>query len=161
MRTHWLAYGYPLGIQAEWISTYDYDIADDISRLTLPFGRQDFDYAHFLSTHPSLSLCRIFIPSQTLLGMIWDVLLHKKSPDPLTVRAIEPFALGGFTSRSLFPPTVYSFDTQPMINPSHALSSTNTLLSCWTVTQSSGCQLLPLQVMNTFTRSMIITYYYH
>jgi hypothetical protein len=90
--------GTSLGIQAEWISTFDNVIADDISRLTLPLGRQDFDYAHFLSTQPSLSSCRIFLPSQTLLGMIWDVLLHKKSPDPLTVRAIKPIALGHFTS---------------------------------------------------------------
>ena len=111
-----LIMGTSLGIQAEWISTFDNVIADDVSRLTLPIGRQDFDYTQFLSTQPSLSSCRIFLPSQTLLGMIWDVLLHKKSPDPLTVRAITPTALGRFTSYDLSLPTDSPNNTQPTIS---------------------------------------------
>ena len=115
-----LTMGTSLGIQANWISTVDNDLADDISRLTLPVGREDFDYTHFLSTHPSLSLCRLFSPSQTLLGMIWDVLLYKKSPDPLTVRTIEPNALGYFISCDSFLPTTSPRHTRPTINPLRA-----------------------------------------
>ena len=93
-----LLVGTKLGIQAEWISTFDNGLADEISRLTTPVNRLDFDYSTFLSSHPALTSCRLFQPSQFLLGMIWDVLLHKNSPDPLIVRHIEPKTLGHFIS---------------------------------------------------------------
>ena len=93
-----LLMGTKLGIQAEWLSTIDNSLADEISRITKPINKNYFDYESFLSTHPSLSNCRIFQPSQVLLGMIWDVLLNESSPDPLTVRTLKPQDLGSFIS---------------------------------------------------------------
>ena len=51
--------------------------------------------------HPSLNKCCQFQPSDTLLGMIWDILQHKDSPDPLIVRELRPLALGSIISSGL------------------------------------------------------------
>ena len=85
-----------IGVQAEWISTYLNFIADDISRLKTESADGKFDYADLKITYPILESCRQFQPSDSLLGMIWDILLHKRSPDPLTVRQLKPRALGQF-----------------------------------------------------------------
>ena len=94
-----LLMGTPIGIQAEWLSTHVNTVADDISRIRQQEGGS-IDYANLFLTHPFLSHCRNFKPSDTLLGMIWEILLHKRSPDPLIIRRIEPRALGHFTSSS-------------------------------------------------------------
>ena len=85
-----------IGIQAEWLPSELNKIADDISRLEDEDG--NYDYSRLLIDHPSLSSCRQFQPSDTLLSMIWDTVLKKDSPDPLTVRQLEPAALGSFIS---------------------------------------------------------------
>ena len=86
-----------LAVQAEWISTTENEIADEISRLKRNLDGV-FDYSNLKVSYPSLSACRQFQPSATLLGMIWDIILFNRSPDPLTVRKLEPCALGKITS---------------------------------------------------------------
>ena len=85
-----------IGVQAEWISTYLNFIADDISRLKTESADGEFDYADLKITYPILESCRQFQTSDSLLGMIWDILLHKSCPDPLTVRQLKLSALGQF-----------------------------------------------------------------
>jgi hypothetical protein len=93
-----LLMGTKLGIQAEWISTHLNFIADDLSRLKNEDENGDFDYAKLKLTYPMLKNCRQFQPSGTLLGMIWDILLHGSCPDPLIVKQLKPSALGQFIS---------------------------------------------------------------
>ena len=93
-----LLMGTKIGIQAEWLSTHANFIADDISRLKDANGNGDFDYAALKMTYPSLKPCRQFQPSDTLLGMIWDILLRESCPDPLIVAQLKPHALGRFIS---------------------------------------------------------------
>lgn len=97
-----LVLGTPIGIQTEWLPSHENIIADDISRLkklsTSSPIESFFDYASLLTTYSQLSICHKFQPSHFLLGMIWDVLLHKKSPDPLILRQTAPSALGHFIS---------------------------------------------------------------
>ena len=94
-----LLMGTQLGIQAEWLPSKLNKIADDISRLSDDDG--EYDYSQLLVDHPSLNKCRQFQPSDTLLGMIWDILRHKDSPDPLIVRELRPLALGSIISSGL------------------------------------------------------------
>ena len=91
-----LLMGTKLGIQAEWLSSLENKIADEISRLYTKEG--EYDYSQLLTDYPVLSSCRRFQPSDTLLGMIWDVLLKNASPDPLILARLEPSALGSITS---------------------------------------------------------------
>ena len=88
-----------LGIQAKWLPTDLNKIADDISRLTNTAG--NYDYSQLLVDHPSLKNCRQFQPSDTLLGMIWEILRNNDSPDPLILRELEPAALGSIISSAL------------------------------------------------------------
>ena len=90
--------GTKIGIQAKWLSTHANFIADDISRLKDADGNGDFDYAALKITYPCLKPCRQFQPSDTLLGMIWDILLRESCPDPLIVAQLKPHALGQFIS---------------------------------------------------------------
>ena len=89
-----------LGIQAEWISTLDNFIADDISRFKNEKSHEStFDYSSLLSSYPNqLQGCRQFIPSNRLLSLISDVLLKGVSPDPLTIKEWTPEMLGHFGS---------------------------------------------------------------
>ena len=91
-----LLMGTSLGVQAEWLPTALNVVADDISRLTSDDGV--YDYQRLLTDHPSLSSCRQFQPSPTLLGMIWGVLQSNDSPDPLIIKKLSPLALGSLTS---------------------------------------------------------------
>ena len=94
-----LLMGTDLGIQAEWLPSELNKIADDISRLKNESGKSgNYDYSQLLIDHPSLQPCRQFQPSDTLLTMIYDILLKSASPDPLTVRKLEPRALGSLIS---------------------------------------------------------------
>ena len=87
-----------IGIQAEWISTHLNYIADDISRINKSPTEDDFDFSTLQLTYPILNNCRQFQPSDSLLGMIWEILLKGKSPDPLIVKQLRPSALGRFIS---------------------------------------------------------------
>jgi hypothetical protein len=90
-----------LGVQAEWISTTQNFIADDISRLIKNSSDKRFDFTSLLKKYPTqLKGCRRFMPSEKLTSLIWDVLLSKDSPDPLTIRSWEPKTLGSFISQN-------------------------------------------------------------
>ena len=93
-----LIMGTKIGIQCEWILTYLNYIADDISRLKELDEHGEFDYAELKKTYPILEPCRKFKPSDTLLTMIWDVLLKESCPDPLMIKDLKPSALGQFIS---------------------------------------------------------------
>ena len=86
------------GVQAEWILMYLNFIVDDISRLKTESEDGEFDSEDLKITYPILESCRQFQPLDTLLGVIWDILLHKSCTDHLTVRKLKPSALGQFTS---------------------------------------------------------------
>ena len=89
-----------IGIQAEWLSTVLNIVADDISRVKL--ARDDvYDYSQLFVDHPQLRTCRQFQPSDTLLTMIWNMLLNRDCPDPLTIRMLKPETLGSFISSSI------------------------------------------------------------
>jgi hypothetical protein len=90
--------GTKIGVQAEWISTHLNFIADDISRLQDENEDGDFDYSQLIKTYPILRACRQFQPSDTLLGIIWEIVLNNASPDPLTIMQLEPAALGQIIS---------------------------------------------------------------
>jgi len=90
--------GTKIGVQAEWISTHLNFIADDISRLQDENEDGDFDYSQLIKTYPILRACRQFQPSDTLLGIIWEIVLNNASPDPLTIMQLEPAALGRIIS---------------------------------------------------------------
>ena len=92
-----LLMGTKIGVQQEWISTHLNTIADDISRLT-ENKKNEFDYEKLTQTYPILNDCRQFQASDTLLGMIWDIVLHNACPDPLTIMQLEPAALGRIIS---------------------------------------------------------------
>ena len=88
-----------LGVQAEWVSTTQNVIADDISRIIKNSPDKTFDFTSLLEKYPTqLQGCRRFIPSEELLSTIWDVLLINVSPDPLTIRKWQPKTLGKFIS---------------------------------------------------------------
>lgn len=88
-----------LGIQANWISTHMNKIADEISRVHGKDG--EYDYSQLLTDYPVLSDCRVFQPSDTLLGMILGVLRGNDLPCPLTLAKLEPSALGSIISSDL------------------------------------------------------------
>jgi len=90
--------GTKIGVQAEWISTHLNFIADDISRIQKESVDGNFNYAQLTQTYPVLRDCRQFEPSDTLLGMIWEIVLNNVSPDPLTIRQLKPAALGHLIS---------------------------------------------------------------
>ena len=93
-----LLMGTKIGVHAEWIPIDRNVIADDISRLKELSETGDYDYKRLKDTYPALAACHQFQPSPTLLGMIWDILLHKSCPDPLIVRQLKPSVPGQFIS---------------------------------------------------------------
>jgi hypothetical protein len=70
-----------ISAHAELISTYLNFIACDMSRMKKESAEGDFDYEKLKETYPILDPCRHFQPSNTLLTMIWDILLNKDCPD--------------------------------------------------------------------------------
>jgi hypothetical protein len=96
-----LLMGTNIAIQAEWLSTHENFIADDISRLKDKNGNGEFDYEQLKNTYSCLKPCRQFQPSHILLGMIWDILLRESCPDPLIVAQLKPHVLGQFISCDL------------------------------------------------------------
>ena len=85
-----------IGIQAEWLSTHENVIADEISRIKKLRGT--FDYSQLLLAFPQLQKCRRFHPSATLLSMISSALEGKDLPDPMILGRLEPQMLGSFSS---------------------------------------------------------------
>ena len=85
-----------IGIQAEWLSTHENVIADEISRIKKLHGT--FDYSQLLLAFPQLQKCRRFHPSATLLLMISSVLEGKDLPDLMTLGRLEPQMHGSFSS---------------------------------------------------------------
>ena len=88
--------GSELGIQCEWLSTHDNEIADDISRIKKATSGS-FDYSQLLIKFPCLQTCRKFHPSDALLSMILSVLDNGALPDPLTIAQLTPQTLGSFS----------------------------------------------------------------
>mmetsp|Transcript_38437 Transcript_38437/g.92017 ORF Transcript_38437/g.92017 Transcript_38437/m.92017 type:complete len:864 (+) Transcript_38437:1-2592(+) len=91
-----LMWGREIGVQCEWLSTHDNEIADRISRVKHESGA--FDYSLLLAEFPQLQCCRTFHPSETLLSMISNVLEGDALPDPLMIRRLTPQMLGSFSS---------------------------------------------------------------
>ena len=88
-----------LGIQEKWLETELNRLADDISRLA--DNNNNCNYSHLISDDPCLANCHQFQPSNILLMMILEVLLHNASPDPLIIKELALLALGSHTSSSL------------------------------------------------------------
>lgn len=91
-----LLLGTDIGVQAEWLSTTANVVADAISRLKRT-GR-DYNFSRLLQDYPQLRRCRQFIPSPTLVEMIYDTLLQRCSPDPIQLSKLRPETLGSFSS---------------------------------------------------------------
>jgi len=93
-----LLIGSNLGINAEWISTDENKIADEISRLkkadSSTNGISSFDYSSLPQKFPSLANCRFWEPAPALLSAIWSILLSRKSPTLDEVNRLKQSGLG-------------------------------------------------------------------
>jgi hypothetical protein len=89
--------GTSLSLDADYISTHENVIADDISRLKRSADGQ-YDHSKLLTDHPLLCSCRTFQPSKNLLTTLWDIMLNSASPDPLIIRQLRPETLSWFIS---------------------------------------------------------------
>ena len=85
-----------LGIQASLVSSVENEIAAEVSQSQGKDGV--YEYSRIHTNYPALSCCRLFQPSDTLLGMILGVLRTSVSQCPLTVAKLKPTALGSITS---------------------------------------------------------------
>ncbi len=89
-----------VGVNAQWISTTDNIIADEISRMksdssnTHHSSLNMFDFSTLQQKFQELTHCRFFQPSQELLSMIWEILLTKKCPDLSRVVMLRPHGFG-------------------------------------------------------------------
>ena len=61
-------------------------------------GRDIFDFCDLIHNVPSLSSCRQFQPSRTLLGLISRTVSKSNSPGVLTTKGLKPPALGSIIS---------------------------------------------------------------
>jgi len=94
----------PLGINSEWISTNDNNIADDISCLkkqqtslttsNSPDTDSSFDYSTIKQKYPALKACRFYNPSQELLSTLWTICLTKKCPSLKEIADMKRRGLG-------------------------------------------------------------------
>ena len=89
---------FKLGINFEWISTYNHFIADEISRLKKLQASSSkhfsFDYSSLQQKYPQLKNCHFFQPSPSLLSCLWGILLHKKLPTLAEVVTLKQSGLG-------------------------------------------------------------------
>lgn len=73
-----------VGINSEWISTDENEIADEISRLKRASTSTNidayFDYSTLPQRFPALAHCRRWEPSQALVSTIWSILLYRRYP---------------------------------------------------------------------------------
>ena len=99
----------PLGINSEWISTEENNIADDISRLkkqiplaTSPFPDTDssFDYSSIKQKYSALRACRFYHPSPELLSTLWTICLTKKCPSLKEIADMKRRGLGWLSTSS-------------------------------------------------------------
>jgi hypothetical protein len=87
----------PLGINAQWISTVDNVIADNISRVKKASNIDlslSFDYTTLKQTYPELSHCSFFQIQPELILLIWDIMLTKKWPTHEEVQILKRRPLG-------------------------------------------------------------------
>jgi hypothetical protein len=87
-----------LGINSEWISTHENEIADAISRLKLANDQHSFDYSTLKQQFPELASCRTFHPSQEFLSIIWQCVLTQKTPTLQQIRELKQNGLGKLSS---------------------------------------------------------------
>ena len=93
----------PLGINSEWISTAENEIADDISRLkkesTLNNSQfSSFDYSTLKQRYPELRHCTFFQIEPEILLLIWDIVLKGKWPSHKNIQALKQKELGKLIS---------------------------------------------------------------
>jgi hypothetical protein len=88
----------PLGINAQWISTVDNVIADNISRVKKESANIDcsasFDYTTLKQTYPELSHCSFFQIRFEIISLIWDIVLTGKWPTHEEVQILKRKPLG-------------------------------------------------------------------
>jgi len=90
----------PLGINAQWISTVDNVIADNISRVKKASNIDlslSFDYTTLKQTYPELSHCSFFQIQPELILLIWDIVLTEKWPTHEEVQILKRRPLGRLT----------------------------------------------------------------
>jgi len=100
-----LLIGSRLGINSEWISTEDNEVADQISRLrkeskTNSSHHFSFDYKTLQQKYSELKHCRSFLPAPELLSMIWDLVLLGKWPNHEKVMSLKQSGLGKLSGSS-------------------------------------------------------------
>ena len=87
----------PLGINAQWISTVDNVIADNISRVKKESNIDrsvSFDYTTLKQTYPELSHCSFFQIQSEIISLIWDIVLTGKWPTHEEVQMLKRKPLG-------------------------------------------------------------------
>lgn len=87
-----------LGINAEWLSTTENVIADEISRLKNANKDTFFDYSTLKQKFPQLATCRAFQPSRELLSLIWLCVREQKSPSLEQIQNLKLKGLGKLIS---------------------------------------------------------------
>ena len=93
----------PLGINAEWLSTHDNEVADGISRAKSCSTNDanphpTFDYSSLKQKYvKTLGTCRLWSPSSRLLSLIYSVLTTRQSPPLRELRSLKPCDLGKLT----------------------------------------------------------------
>lgn len=91
----------PLGINSQWISTHENNIADDISRLKTSLdenSRLTFDYSSLQQSYPQLSHCSFFQLQPELTSLIWQIVLHEKWPCHEEIKILRQQPLGSLTT---------------------------------------------------------------
>jgi hypothetical protein len=93
----------PLGINSEWISTTENEIADDISRLKKESTHNNsqipyFDYSTLQQKYPELKHCSFFQIEPEIISLIWDIVLNGKWPNHKNIQALKQKALGKLIS---------------------------------------------------------------
>ena len=94
-----LLIGSHVGINSEWISTEENEIADAISRLkqeskNSPTDHVTFDYSNLQQQFQQLKACRFFQPSQELLSSLWEILLTERFPSLKQIAQLKQNGLG-------------------------------------------------------------------
>lgn len=74
-----------VGIHVDHVTTKDNEIADRISRIDDETNAHDY-FTSITQDFPQLKSCRRFHPNQELVSCVMEVLLQKKSFDPLAAR---------------------------------------------------------------------------
>ena len=98
--------GSSVGINSEWISTHDNEIADQISRIKkekeLTSTNFSYNYSKLQQNFQELKTCRFFQPSHLLLSLIRQIVLTRECPDLSQVMQLQPPHLGKLYSSSAY-----------------------------------------------------------